>query len=106
MSRYVDLISEDGKMYVQVSTGQDIPTKVKSTLEKIRDSKSDELKSIEQLFFFVLANSSESKVMDFSGKERIGRINFIKSKNLITTENIVQKAKTDIEFKINYMIFF
>lgn len=36
--------------------------------------------------------------MDFSGKERIGRINFIKSKNLITTENIVQKAKTDIEF--------
>ena len=96
---YVDLISEDGKMYVQVSTGQDIPTKVKSTLEKIRDSKSDELKSIEQLFFFVLANSSESKVMDFSGKERIGRINFIKSKNLITTENIVQKAKTDIEFQ-------
>lgn len=37
--------------------------------------------------------------MDFSGKERIGRINFIKSKNLITTENIVQKAKTDIEFQ-------
>ena len=100
---YVDLISEDGKMYVQVSTGQDIPTKVKSTLEKIRDSKSDELKSIEQLFFFVLANSSESKVMDFSGKERIGRINFIKSKNLITTENIVQKAKTDIEFYINFI---
>lgn len=98
-------ISEDGKMYVQVSTGQDIPTKVKSTLEKIRDSKSDELKSIEQLFFFVLANSSESKVMDFSGKERIGRINFIKSKNLITTENIVQKAKTDIEFPIKLYDF-
>lgn len=97
-------ISEDGKMYVQVSTGQDIPTKVKSTLEKIRDSKSDELKSIEQLFFFVLANSSESKVMDFSGKERIGRINFIKSKNLITTENIVQKAKTDIEFSTKFYI--
>ena len=67
---YVDLISEDGKMYVQVSTGQDIPTKVKSTLEKIRDSKSDELKSIEQLFFFVLANSSESKVMDFFWKRK------------------------------------
>lgn len=44
--------------------------------------------------------------MDFSGKERIGRINFIKSKNLITTENIVQKAKTDIEFqKKLYMSF-
>ena len=70
-------------------------------LDNLRDQMCirDRLKSIEQLFFFVLANSSESKVMDFSGKERIGRINFIKSKNLITTENIVQKAKTDIEFQ-------
>ena len=36
---YVDLVSEDEVIYVQVSTGQDIPRKVKSTLEKIKNSK-------------------------------------------------------------------
>lgn len=97
---YVDLISEDKKLYVQVSTIQDIPSKVKSTLEKIRDSKSHELKNVEKLFFFVLANASVAKVRDFTGKSRIGNIEFLKYENLITTDDIVQKAKTDIEFQI------
>lgn len=36
---YVDLISENRELLVQVSTVQDVPTKIKTTLEKIRDSK-------------------------------------------------------------------
>lgn len=97
---YVDLLSEDKKLYVQVSTIQDVPAKVKSTLEKIRDSKSKELQVVNELFFFVLSNDSVGNVKDFTGASRIGKIEFVKDKNLITTDDIVQKAKTDIEFQI------
>ena len=97
---YVDLLSEDKKLYVQVSTIQDVPAKVKSTLEKIRDSKSKELQGVNELFFFVLSNDSVGNVKDFTGASRIGKIEFVKDKNLITTDDIVQKAKTDIEFQI------
>ena len=31
---YVDLISEDGSIYVQVTTNMDVPNKIKTTLEK------------------------------------------------------------------------
>ena len=102
---YVDLISEDKKVYVQVSTVQDIPSKVQSTLEKIRDSKSKELQNVNKLFFVVLANDSVKRVRDFTGEYRIGNIDFIKDKNLITTDDIVQKAKTDIEFQISLYDF-
>lgn len=97
---YVDLLSEDNELYVQVSTIQDVPAKVKSTLEKIRDSKSRELQGVNKLFFFVLSNDSVGNVKDFSGESRIGKIEFLKDENLITTDNIIQKAKTDIEFQI------
>ena len=97
---YVDLLSEDKELYVQVSTIQDVPRKVKSTLEKIRDSKSSELQNVNKLFFFVLSNDSVGNVKDFTGASQIGQIEFIKDKNLITTDDIVQKAKTDIEFQI------
>lgn len=97
---YVDLLSEDNELYVQVSTIQDVPAKVKSTLEKIRDSKSKELQGVNELFFFVLSNDSVGNVKDFAGASRIGKIEFAKAKNLITTDDIVQKAKTDVEFQI------
>lgn len=97
---YVDLLSEDNELYVQVSTIQDVPGKVKSTLEKIRDSKLSELQNVNKLFFFVLSNDSVGNVKDFTGASQIGKIEFIKDKNLITTDDIVQKAKTDIEFQI------
>jgi len=51
---YVDLISTDGQLYVQVSTAQDIPAKVNKTLEKISDAKSGKITGVNQLFFFVL----------------------------------------------------
>ena len=96
---YVDLISEDNKLYVQVSTIQDIPLKVKSTLEKIRDSKSREFKDVKKLFFFVISNDSVNDVKDYTGEFQIGSIAFTKKDNLITTDDIIQKAKTDIKFQ-------
>lgn len=96
---YVDLISEDNKLYVQVSTTQDVPTKIKSTLEKIHDSKSSNLEKIEKLYFFVLSNDSIDRVIDYTGSQKIGNIDFVKTDNLITTDDIIQRAKTDIVFQ-------
>lgn len=97
---YVDLISEDRDIVVQVSTTQNIPTKVKSTLEKIRDTKSKDLQKVKKLFFFVLANDSVGRVQDYTGLSRIGNIDFKREENLITSDDVIQKAKTDIEFQI------
>lgn len=97
---YIDLISKDGKIFVQVSTVQDVPAKVKSTLEKIRDSKSSEFQNINEVFFFVLSNDSVGKVKDYIDSYRIGNVNFTKEANLITSDDILQKAKTDIDFQI------
>ena len=102
---YVDLISEDNKLYVQVSTIQDIPKKVKSTLEKIRDSKSREVQGVNKLFFFVLSNDSVEDVKDYVGDSQIGKIEFAKAENLITTDDIIQKAKTDIKFQLTLYDF-
>ena len=51
----MDLLSLDKKIYVQVSTAQDIPKKIKSTLEKLRDKKTKEIAEVNHLYFFVLA---------------------------------------------------
>lgn len=47
----VDLVSEDEQIYVQVSTVQDIPAKIKSTLDKISTSKIYDLTKIKQRLF-------------------------------------------------------
>ena len=95
---YVDLISEDGSIYVQVTTNMDVPNKIKTTLEKIRDSKRSEVSGITQLFFFVLSNDSVQKVKSYTGQEQIGRIQFDKTQNLITTKDIVNKASVNNDF--------
>ena len=61
----VDLVSEDEQIYVQVSTVQDIPAKIKSTLDKISTSKINDLARIKQVYFFVLGNESAEKVLDY-----------------------------------------
>lgn len=96
---YVDLLSIDKKIYVQVSTAQDIPQKIKSTLEKIRDKKGKEISEVKHLYFFVLANDSVKKVRDYSGSSKIGNIEFLKSENLITTDMILSKVRTNIDFQ-------
>lgn len=95
---YVDLISSDNQIFVQVSTNQDIVNKIKSTLEKISSNKAykDKLKEV---YFFVLNNPSISNVKDYSHDNQIGNIEFLKDKHLITTLDIIEKAKMDLEFQ-------
>lgn len=96
---YVDLLSNDGNIYVQVSTAQNLPTKIKSTLEKIRDDKRKRFKNLEQVFFFVLNNESVDDIKDFCGTSKIGNIDFIQKKHLITTQSIMNRAVNDLDFQ-------
>lgn len=95
---YVDLISSDNQIFVQVSTNQDIVNKIKSTLEKISSNKvyKDKLKEV---YFFVLNNPSISNVKDYSHDNQIGNIEFLKDKHLITTKDVIEKAKVDLDFQ-------
>lgn len=57
-----DLISEDEKIYVQVSTEKYIPSKIKKTLEKLKDSKEPKLQKLNDAYFFMLDNSSVKRL--------------------------------------------
>jgi len=97
----VDLISADGQTYIQVSTTKDIPAKIKTTLEEIKDSKRSEINSLTNVKFIVLNNESVDKVKDYTGKDLIGSVPFTKANDLITTNDILQKAINDADFQIN-----
>lgn len=96
---YVDLISENRELLVQVSTVQDVPTKIKTTLEKIRDSKDKKYSDLKNIVFFVLSNNSIDKVREYSGDNQIGSISFTIKDNLITTNDIITKAQNDLNFQ-------
>lgn len=96
---YVDLISENRELLVQVSTVQDVPTKIKTTLEKIRDSKDKKCSDLKNIVFFVLSNNSIDKVREYSGDNQIGSISFTIKDNLITTDDIITKAQNDLNFQ-------
>ena len=96
---YFDLVSKDGELFVQVSTTKDIPTKIKSTLEKIKESKKEEFSKIKKAVFFVLSNDSVDKVVDYCGDNQIGNISFSRKDNLITTNDIISKAESDLDFQ-------
>ena len=96
---YVDLISENRELLVQVSTVQDVPTKIKTTLEKIRDSKDKKCSDLKNIVFFVLSNNSIDKVREYSGDNQIGSISFTIKDNLITINDIITKAQNDLNFQ-------
>lgn len=96
---YIDLVSNNHTIYVQVSTAQDVADKIKSTLEKIRDSKNNQFDSLQEVFFFVLNNHSVDRVKDYTGTGKIGKIDFEKKKHLITTQDIVARAKSELDFQ-------
>jgi hypothetical protein len=96
----VDLISEDKQTYIQVSTAKDIPAKIKTTLENIRDSKRVEINTLTNVKFFMLNNDSVDKVKDYTGNDQIGSISFTKANDLITTKDILQKATVNLDFQI------
>ena len=84
---------------MQVSTVQDVPTKIKTTLEKIRDSKDKKCSDLKNIVFFVLSNNSIDKVREYSGDNQIGSISFTIKDNLITTNDIITKAQNDLNFQ-------
>lgn len=96
----VDLISADKQTYIQVSTVKDIPAKIKTTLENIRDSKLVEINTLTNVKFFMLSNDSVDKVKDYTGNDQIGSISFTKANDLITTKDILQKATVNLDFQI------
>lgn len=96
---YFDLISEDKRILVQVSTVIDVHQKIKSTLENIKDDKKNKFKNIRTVYFFVLHNDSVKNIKDYDGENQIGNISFTKKKNLITTEDIINKAQNDLTFQ-------
>ena len=98
---YVDLISENSELLVQVSTVQNVPEKIKATLEKIRDSKNKRYSELNKVVFFVLSNDSVGKVKEYSGENQIGNISFTIKDNLITTDDVINKAQNDLEFQKN-----
>lgn len=96
---YFDLLSNDGSIHVQVSTTQNVPIKIKNTLEKIKDSKDIRFQSVQQAVFFVLNNDSVEHVVDYCDADQIGNIPFRKKDHLITTSDIVAKAESDSQFQ-------
>ena len=98
---FVDLVSEDGTIYCQVSTRENVPQKIKETLTKLAHSNGDNSKKISSLYFFVLNNDSMDKVKDYVGENRIGRFEFYKGKHLITTAMILAEAEGNLNFQLN-----
>ena len=95
---FVDLVSEDGHIFVQVTTTANIPSKIKDTLDRINDSFTPEANKINEVFFFVLCNESIDRIKNYKGENQIGRLSFSVDKNLISTEIIIKKAQTDVRF--------
>lgn len=56
---YIDLISKDSNLYVQVTSQSDLNEKIHNTLIKIRDSKSNKYKDIREIIFFALTPNEE-----------------------------------------------
>ena len=96
----VDLISEDKKTFVQVSTTQAVKDKIKKTLGKIKESKDEQLQHLEKVIFFMLNCHEIENVVDYVGDAQIGQISFKRSENLITTQDVLKKAQNDLEFQI------
>lgn len=97
---YVDLLSKDGRIYVQVTTENDIHNKIRNTLTNIKDSSKPFAKDVKELFFIALDNENVDKVVDYSGENKIGNIDFLRKTNLITTKDIGNKAMSDLSFQI------
>lgn len=96
---YFDLISEDESIYVQVSTTIDVHQKIKTTLENIRDDKEKRFSKLNNAYFFVLHNDSIKNIKDYTGENQIGNISFTKAQNLITTQDIINKAQNNLTFQ-------
>lgn len=99
---YVDLISADEQIFVQVSTVQNVPAKIKNTLENIRDAVMKDPNSnaarLTSVKFFVAGNDSVRKVRNYTGNDKIGNVEFQSSQDLITFQTIIERCKNEEAF--------
>lgn len=96
----VDLIADDKQTFVQVSTVQDIPAKIKKTLESICESRKAEINAITCVKFIVIDNGSVDKAKDYTGNNQIGNVPFTRADDLVTTKDILERATSDLDFQI------
>lgn len=90
---YVDLVSYDKKIYVQVTTAKDLNTKIRETLKKISESTEPVFQEIRNLYFFVHEVPVDINIINRIGKNRIGSINFDAGTHLITAQKIYETGK-------------
>ena len=93
---YVDLISEDEMIYVQVSTALDTSKKVRATLKNLRACTDPPFCDIQRVVFFMLGDQNEVK--DELG-ESTGRISFSAADDIVTVKAIAQRAMEDMDFQ-------
>lgn len=107
---YVDLVSEDGNIFVQVSTAENVPAKIQRTFKKIEESKKPEKITFDKVYVFVLNNESVDKVTDKqvtitvpdSDDQRSSStkiISFTASTDIITTKSVFDRVMRDEEFR-------
>lgn len=88
---YIDLISTDKKIFVQVSTTKSIDTKINKTIKNVKES--DFKDKIERLLFIFLDNGEVSQI---SQTEKFEKFN--KDKDIINIQGILSKAGSDKTF--------
>ncbi len=95
---YVDLVSEDNSIYIQVSTTSNIKEKVNSTLKNIDESEDESIKKIICVYFFIL-ECSDSDCSYLLRPNKFTSVKFNSQQNIITFEKLLQKATTDYVFQ-------
>ena len=93
----VDLISEDNKLYVQVSTVKDRIAKIRSTLDLI--GKLSRFKNLDSIYFFMLGNEISQKTID--NKFSSYPINV----KVLTLKSILNRALSDNDFLLELHAF-
>ncbi len=88
---YIDLISTDKKIFVQVSTTKSIDAKINKTIKNVKES--DFKDKIERLLFIFLDNGEVSQI---SQTEKFEKFN--KDKDIINIQGILSKAGSDKTF--------
>lgn len=88
---YIDLISTDKKIFVQVSTTKSIDAKINRTIKNVKES--DFKDKIERLVFIFLDNGDVSQISQTEKFEK-----FDKYQDIINIQGILSKAGSDKAF--------
>lgn len=94
-----DLISADKKIFVQVSTEKSTADKVRNTLKDLENSTEPMFQKIDRICFFMLHDANVDKIDKLIEGIKSKDISYIGKDNLITISDIVEKAKSNMQFQ-------